>query len=204
MKTKGPLEISKFYYLVKGTLYRSKNNPEDLIEINEVFKNDNPILARERAFEVYQNYIDVLLESKDLTYENHREAVAATKDFIALETENKPLFMGAEFGAIENDFDKGISIYVVMSNSKTFTTLEGELIYDDKILIHDLNSEINGLKEAMYLGLTQEYELYKKYGYDCKDYTAAFPCAEKSTKNKYQTILRTPINHEITHLLKGL
>jgi hypothetical protein len=196
--------MSKFYYLLKGTLYRSKDNPHDLIEIHEVFKNDSPILARERAFEVYQNYIDVLLESKNLTYENHRDAVVSTKDFISIEPKIAPLFMEGIFGAIEDDFDKGISIYLVMPDSKTFTTLEGELIYEDKILIHDLNSEIAGLKEVMHTGLLQEYELYKKYDYDCEDYAASFPTAEKSAKNKYQYILRTPINHEITHLLKGL
>jgi hypothetical protein len=196
--------MSTLYYLVKGSLYRSKDNEENLIEINEVFKNDSPILARERAFEVYQNYIDVLLESKGLTYEDHRDAVAATKDFIKGEQPVKNNFIEGVFGDIQNDFDKGISVYLVMSNSKTFTTLEGELIYEDKILIHDLNSEINGLKEAMYQGLTQEYELYKQQGYDCKDYTAAFPCAEKSTKNKYQTILRTPINHVLDSILKHI
>jgi hypothetical protein len=196
--------MCKFYYLIKGTLYRSKDNTDNLIEILEVFKNDLPILARERAFEVYQNYIDVLLESKNLMYENHREAVLATKDFISNELETTPLFIGSIFESIEDDFDKGISIYLVMSDSKTFTTLEGELIYEDKILIHDLNSEISGLKEVMHTGLLQEYELYKKHDYDCKDYVASFPTAEKSAKNKYQYILRTPINHEITHLLKGI
>jgi hypothetical protein len=196
--------MSTLYYLVKGCLYRSKDNEENFIEINKVFKNDSPILARERAFEVYQNYIDVLLESKGLTYENHRDAVVATQDFIKGESTTKNNFIEGVFGDIHHDFDKGISVYMVMSNSKTFTTLEGELIYEDKILIHDLNSEINGLKEAMYQGLTQEYELYKQQGYDCKDYTAAFPCAEKSTKNKYQTILRTPINHVLDYILKHI
>lgn len=52
--------MSNFYYQVKRSLYRSKGNQEDLIEINEIFKNQEPILARERAFDVYQNYIDVL------------------------------------------------------------------------------------------------------------------------------------------------
>ena len=52
--------MSNFYYQVKRSLYRSKGNQEDLIEINEIFKNQEPILARERAFDVYLNYIDVL------------------------------------------------------------------------------------------------------------------------------------------------
>ena len=51
--------MCNYFYLLKGTLYRSPNNPEDLIEIHEVFENDNLIEARERAFEVYQNYVDV-------------------------------------------------------------------------------------------------------------------------------------------------
>lgn len=196
--------MSEFYYQVKGNLFRSKNNLEDLIEINEVFKNDSPILARERAFEVYQNYVDVLLESKDLTYDSHRETVSAIKDFFSTQTDTTPLYLSEIFGPIENNLDKGISIYLIMSDSKTFNTLEGELIYEDKILLHDLNSEIKGLKEVMHTGLLQEYQLYKKYDYNCKDYLASFPTAEKSAKNKYEYILRTPINHEITHLLKGL
>lgn len=196
--------MSEFYYQLKGTLYRSKNNPEDLIEINEVFKNDSPILARERAFEIYQNYVDVLLESKNLTYASHRETVSAIKDFFSMETDTNPLYLIEIFGTIENDLDKGISIYLIMSDSKAFNTLEGELIYEDKIIIHDLNSEIKGLKEVMHTGLLREYQLYKKYDYSCKDYMTSFHSAEKSAKDKYEYILRTPINHKITHLLKGL
>jgi len=56
--------MSKFYYLLKGTLYPSQDNLDDVIEINEVFKRDNPIEARERVIELYEKYVDVLLKSK--------------------------------------------------------------------------------------------------------------------------------------------
>lgn len=196
--------MSNFYYQVKGSLYRSKGNQEDLIEINEIFKNQEPILARERAFEVYQNYIDVLLESKNLTYEDHRKTIKATQDFISNEAVEISPFLSEIFGSIENDFDKGISIYLIFSDSKAFTTLEGELIYENKILIHDLNSEIKGLKDIMYRGLLQEFELYKKFDLSCKDYRMALACVEKNAGNKYEYILKTPIHHQITHCLKNI
>jgi hypothetical protein len=56
--------MSKFYYLLKGTLYPSQDNLEDVIKINEIFKSDNPIEARERAIELYEKHVDLLLKNK--------------------------------------------------------------------------------------------------------------------------------------------
>ena len=186
--------MNKFFYLLKGTLYRSVENPEDFIEINEIFHDDNPIEARERALEVYQNYVDVLLQSIGEEYESHEMARLALKKF--LEEKQKPsklttlMNVGEEEEAlfkIENDFDKGISLHMVMSDSKTFTTLEGEIIYEDKILIHDLNSELTGIRDHIKKSLIKEFEIYIKYGYECKDY------AMKVSGIGNKMILRTPM-----------
>ncbi len=180
---------------MKGMLYRSSENPHDFIEINEIFQDDNPIEARERAFTVCQNYIDVLLQSIGEEYESHEKARVALKKF--LEEKEKPSKLtalmnnvGEEEEAlfkIENDFDKGISLYMVMSDSKTFITLEGELIYEDKILIHDLNSELTGIRDHIKKSLIKEFEMYKKYEYDCKDYAIQVSGIEN------EMILRTPL-----------
>lgn len=190
---------AKFYYQIKGTLYRYKNNLEDYIEINEVCKNDSPIIARERAFEIYQNYLDVMLDHQENIFENHNDVVLAAKDFISFEEELETKQLQNVIKT-QDDYDKGICIYLIMSNSKKFTTLEGEMIYEDKLLIHDLNSEIKGLKEHMHSELLKEYLLYKKFNYEFKDYAISLP----DVNGDWQYFLQTPINHTITHLLKLL
>lgn len=54
---------AKFFYQVQGTMFRSKGNENDLIEVNEIFKEENPIIARVKAFNHFQSYIEVFLES---------------------------------------------------------------------------------------------------------------------------------------------
>jgi hypothetical protein len=184
-----------FFYLLKGTLYRSTENPNDLIEINEIFQDDNPIEARERALVVYQNYVDVLLQAINIDYENHNEARKVLSNFLNQKVQptqksyiiNNLTIDETDVSTIEYDFDKGISLYLVMADSKTFTTFEGELIYDNKMLIHDLNSELTGAREHISSSLIKEFELYKKYGYDCKDYATSVKMIDD------RMILRTPM-----------
>lgn len=199
--------MSKFFYLLKGTLYRSQDNPNDLIEINEVFENDNLIEARERVFEVYQNYIDVLLESKETTYESHNKVYKILNTFIEKEIDLEDLLENhkpAKFPQpdLVNDFDKGLSIFLISKDSKTFTTLEGEVIYEDKLLIHDLNSELPAVREHMYVALEKEYKIYKESGYDCKEYEVVL--WSFSEPDKKQTILKTPIDYTLDCVLRFL
>lgn len=190
--------MCNYFYLLKGTLYRSPNNPEDLIEVHEVFENDNLIVARERAFEVYQNYVDVLMESHQETYTTHDNANRVLHSFLEKEEDledllNNPRTMKYPQPDTVHDFDKGISIFLVRTDSKTFQTLEGELIYEDKYLIHDLNSELPAVLEHLYDNLVKEYELYQKYGYDCKGFTATIPKAPSISSSDEIFILQTPI-----------
>ena len=187
--------MCRFFYLLKGTLYRSPKNFNDLVEIHEVLEDNNPIEARERALNLYQNYIDVFLQSIGLEHDNHDSSRLALNRF--LQAKNKPSKLNELLRnfveedeailKIENDFDKGISLYLVMTDAKSFTTLEGELIYEDKILIHDLNSELTGVREHINSSLVKEFELYKKYGYDCKGYATSVKMKDD------QMILRTPM-----------
>lgn len=187
--------MHNFFYLLKGTLYRSSENPNDFVEINEIYQDDNPIEAREHTFTVCQNYIDVLLQSIGEEYESHEKTRVALKSFLNQKVHPtqksdamKSLTIEKSQGSInEYDFDKGISIFMVMSDSKTFTTLEGELIYKNKLLIHDLNSELTGIQDHIRESLIKEFEIYKKYGYDYKEY------AVKALGTGNEMILRTPM-----------
>ena len=62
-------------------MFRSRGNDTNLIEVNEIFKDDNPIIAREKAFKCFQNYIDVFLDSKGLQYISHEETERVLHDF---------------------------------------------------------------------------------------------------------------------------
>lgn len=199
----------RFYYLLKGTLYRSQDNPEDLIEINQEFKDNDPIQARKRVFEVYQNTIDVLLQGKGKNYKSHDQARIVLTDFIKNNHINfskiRPPFNSFyDKFDIEIDFDKGLSIYLVHSNSNTFTTLEGQVIYQDKLLLHDLNSQINGLKVCMYNALLTEYKLFQKYGYDCKDYITTFPKTTYLDAKDANYFLNTPMDYNLEYLVKNI
>ncbi len=189
-----------YFYLLKGTLYRSPDNPEDLIEIDEVFENDNLIEARERAFEVYQNYLDVLLESRGEQYRSHgftRLILSCFYKGKKVSTPTKSLLNVMQLDEVK-DFDKGLGVYLVSKEAKKYTTLEGEVIYEDKLLIHDLNSDVPNIKAHMYASLRKEYEIYSTNNYDCKHLVIlALPMKE-------EFILKTPIDykfHRINQLI---
>lgn len=187
--------MCNYFYLLKGTLYRSPDNPEDLIEIHKVFENDNLIEARERAFEVYQNYIDILMESHQETYTTHDNANRVLHSFLEKEEDlddllNNPRTVKYPQPDTVHDFDKGISIFLVRTDSKTFQTLEGELIYEDKLLIHDLNIDVPNIRAHMYASLRKEYEIYITNNYDCKHLVVL------TLPMKEEFILKTPIDYK--------
>ena len=41
--------MRKFFYQVNGTISRTTGNQSNLVEINEIFKDDNPVIGREKA-----------------------------------------------------------------------------------------------------------------------------------------------------------
>lgn len=101
---------AKFFYQVKGTMFRDQNDQTNLIEVDEIFKDDNPIIAREKAFRCYQNYIDVFLESRGEVYTTHEEAVIALQDFV---NSYKPGYFkigNTNVLELHVDYGKGLSI----------------------------------------------------------------------------------------------
>lgn len=159
--------MSKFYYLLKGTLYPSQDNLDDVIEIDEVFKSNNPIEARERVIEQYEKYLDLLLKSKGKKKKIHRL--------------------------------NELSILLIMKDSKTVTTVEGEFAYKDKLLIDALNMDWDRDNKYANLCLKNEYELYQEYGYDCKNYVGT----RKIDEDIYP-ILKLPTDFEVEAILNFL
>ena len=149
----------KFFYYIRGTMFRSKGNENNLVEVSEVFKDDNPIVAREKAFRVYQNYIDVFLESKGKSYVSHEETEIVLKDFVNSYRREFVSVGGQVIGGMEIDvdYDKGMNIFMVMSDSPTLTTREGELYFEDKRLIHYIGNGFMDFKAEVFESLVFEF-----------------------------------------------
>ncbi len=185
---------SHFSYQVRGTLYRNNSDSIDFVEVNEVFKHENPIEARELAFNFYQNYIDVFLENLGKTYVNHEETLFWLRDFIKNKKESFQKVGNELLWQIDEDFDKGLFVYLVQDENDKFETLEGETVYNNKIQIHRLDYSPDDLYDDLYINLVKEFEMYEKNNYEIKNY--------KIDNNKHtidsidgnKPILKTPIN----------
>ena len=186
----------KFFYYIRGTMFRSKGSENNLVEVSEVFKDDNPIVAREKAFRVYQNYIDVFLDSKGKSYVSHEETEKVLKDFVSSYRRDFVKIGEQAIGDLEIDvdYDKGMNIFLVMSDSPTLTTREGELYFEDKRLIHYIGNGFMDFKAEVFESLCFEYSLYQKYGYDMMDYKRDYNISSSAKIVSIRSILETPIN----------
>ncbi len=176
---------TKIYYKVVGALYRFKGNESDLIEIDETFEDENPIVARENAFECYQNYIDVLLQSKGEEYVYHEKAVSELNDFFISGRKHQLLP-----DLVDMD-DTSLSIYMVKKTPDSFQAF-GETYYQDKWQIHSIDSQYEDWSAYILKSLIYEYSFYIKNGYDCKNYMVKVDTFDFFKKRSEQVILKTP------------
>lgn len=153
------------HYLFKAKLIRFiKGNEIDFIEKVEVFEDENPIIAREKAFIFYQNYVDVLLESKQKKYISDKQARIDLTSFIdsGTSTKHKILESDAEVELSDSLFN-GFGVYLVIDKSFMGETVGSEY-------------EIHGIgytgfnPEALIYGLNLEFSFYQEFGYDIKNY----------------------------------
>lgn len=190
------------FYQLKGTMFRYKKEETNLIEINEIFVHENPIVARENAFNAYQNYIDVFLQAKEKEYISHEQTVIELKDFTSSYKREFLKFGNEIIDEIDLDFDKGLNIYMVYQNSPIFQTVEGEVIYENKLLIHFIENELSGLVWNVLDNLFVEFKVYKLKKYDIKNYTIEIetvdPLSNESNKKNY---LETPIDFNRTLII---
>lgn len=158
--------IIPIHYVLKAKLIKLNINEEiDFHEFSESFQSPDPLDARIKAFKQYQNYIDVLLESKNKVYHSDREARKELQSFI---TPTKPIKLkigGEEFEFVDS-IGNGLGIYLVVD-----IPLEDN--YDkkgDELLIHGIVDNYYALEnpDHFLLGLEREYEYYKQFQLDTK------------------------------------
>ena len=187
------------FYQVRGTMFRCKGDETNLIEVDEIFKNDNPIIAREKAFQYYQNYIDVFLESKGKVYVSHEETANVIQDFFNSYKKAHTKFGDELNDEIDVDYDKRLNIYMVMSDSKMITTYGGDQIYEDIHLIHSMNNQFTDYDFYIYKALRLELSLYEKHGYNFKNYKRDYVVSGVFEEHITKSVLETPI--DFTHVL---
>lgn len=183
---------ASIHYIVKSKLIRFiKEGEINFIEINEKFENDNPIEAREKAFDFYQNNIDVLLQGKDKKYLSHEQAEEDLNPFVdsGIMVKWNELAEGFEF---PNSYGNGIGVYMVVDKP-----IE-DYVFDDKIgeefLIHGISYNRND-PQAFMDSLTHEYLYYNQFNYDTKNYAIKvnFYEADANEVNE-EIILKTPFD----------
>lgn len=154
------------HYAVKAKLIRKKkeDGEYEFLEVNEEFHNENPILAREAAFRYYQNYIDVLLESKGLRYESDKQARLALESFHDPGTSTKIDVLGTYLD-IPDWIGNGIGVYLMIDEA-----LDEVGFINNYSLIHGIGGlEGSDSPEYMLVGLEREIYYYGQHNYHTKD-----------------------------------
>ncbi len=160
-----------FHYVVKAKLIRYKNADDiNFLEFEEKFENENPIIAREAAFNFYQNYIDVLLESKNIKYISDKQTREELKTFIETETSSK-MKVGDKLVEFNDAFGNGIGIFLVVDIAQDGSHESLSYKKGDEFLIHGIGHLIGGSDNPDYVvgNLDQEHEFYQINNYDTKN-----------------------------------
>jgi len=155
-----------FHYIVRAKLVRFIKGTEiDFLEFEEKFEDGSPVIARDKAFNYYQNYIDVLLESHNKEYVSDRQAREELQSFIDPGTKIKIKIQDNEF-EISDSLGNGIGIFMVIDTPKPDT--------DDKIgdefFIHGIGSiGLSYDPDFVIFHLNSEFDYYKYFNYDTKN-----------------------------------
>lgn len=182
-----------FYRLIVN-LYRSSDIFETVIDTCEEFRNKNLIEAREECFRKYQSYIDVLLESLDKAYINHKNTVENFNSFLYSEKETlecSPFYdsSGISISLIYNDEVSEETEFYVNGKKHIFKNYVGE------ITIHGIESTGIGSTIHKYLNSNQAKNIYinnlklEKDIYDKNNF-------EIRNLNKEFNFLKTPIDFQ--------
>jgi len=160
--------MAAFHYVVKARLIRhiKESGEIQFLEFEDKFDNENPIVARDLAFNHYQNFIDVLLEAKQKKYYSDKQAREELKSFIDLSAKTK-----IKFGEIEWEWGlldalgNGIGISLIIDIPKP------DNVYEDKegeeFIIHGIGyiGTFYDNPNSLIHGLEREYEYYTFYNY---------------------------------------
>jgi hypothetical protein len=177
------------FYIIRGEAYRSKGNTENPIEIYEEFKDDNPIIAREKSFRFYQNFVDVFLDSKEKSYISHEQVEIDLQDFFNSYKKEQSIW-----GEIDPDIGVSIQISIVHDDTIVHTFKSGMRVYEGEEVIHGIDKNNDASKENYFKNLIFEYSLYKKNGYEMKNFKKGYNVAGLFEDKVVEYILATPID----------
>lgn len=180
--------MNKIFYIIRGEVYRSKGNTENPIEIYEEFREVEPIIARDKVFSYYQNYIDVFLDSKRKNYISHEQAENDLQDFFNSFQEKYSIF-----GKIDADFGICIQISFVFDETVVHTLKSGIKIYEGEEVIHGMHKNGEDIKEIYFKNLILEYSLYQKNEHETNGQSKAYNVAGLFEDKELKYILETPI-----------
>lgn len=175
----------------------------EFIEVFKEFFNDEPIKAREAAFRYYQNYIDVLLESKGLKYESDKQAKEALESYYNLKTSH-PVDVEGEIRSYPDSWGNGIGVFIIIDNEFDEHIVGTLKTNNKKYMIHGFGNLWEGdcSPEALTLSLEREVEYYNHFHYNTGGYlTEIVFCNSDEWIEGYRdeephtyTILKTPFD----------
>jgi hypothetical protein len=178
---------NEIYYKVEGALYRTEGQDANPIAIDKTFEDENPIVAREKAFNHYQSYFDVLLQSKGAAYVSHIKAEADLQDFVKSGKKHK-------FFPEMVDMDgMSVNIYMVKKSPLAFQNAFGETDYQDTWRIHYIDNKHEDWSAYVLKSLMFEYSIYVKNGSACKNHLVVCDTIGYFKKRSIQPILKTPL-----------
>jgi len=178
-------------YFVFGKLFRKKGDYSDLIEISEFFYDPNPIIAREKAFEEYQNLVNILLLSIGKDYESHNKAIEDLHYFLTPYRDEN-----SKKNKAKDEIDKEIGLFINVSEEVGEDDDEKEeysLIDMRAYNIHKLTKETPNLETEFY-SLLDEYRIYKQEKFDTKDYIKTYNLGEPFEEVDLVSILDSPFD----------
>ncbi len=182
-----------FYYIVQAKLIRSsKSNTQNLIEFERSFEHENPITAREQAFNHFQNYIDVLLEGKGKKYIS--DIQARKEIYTHIDSGTAQTFTNSKLKlSFNDDYDKGISIYLVIDTP--IDNGDINMTVGDHLLIHSIEHFDKNDLSVLIEGLLCENRLYTHYGFESTGYKSNVDFS-KIGFSEYgcRTVLKTPFD----------
>jgi hypothetical protein len=179
------MEESRIRYRVHGLLYKPGKPTTDLITVDRFFEEDEPIIAREKAFTFFQDYIEVLLQSLGKKYISYEQAINDLQPFVSTNEPIKNIIFFGQTADMDPDYNKGLFIQFMSSEGDYFNISFHEEISSDYCEIHCIAKEVEQHYDSLAVSLQYEYRVYEKYNLTCDN---------ENPKMGY--ILDTPLNYQ--------
>lgn len=147
------------FYIVEGTFYKNNvyalhSEDEQTFSVKREFRGADIFKIRQQAFDFFQSVIDVMLESKGLTYQDDNQAHRDLKEFFnsGIKDENKK-FKGL---FTDRDLDKCMAISFCKTNENVYITKTGLEIHENPKAIRFFGYQQEQLQKMVARNLIEE------------------------------------------------